>query len=1106
MENLIFKLRKNKIGIHLDNGALRLDIPKNLHAREEILAEIKNNKAELIKFIENTQSLKATHKVIEQAPEKAYYPLSSAQKRMYFLYEFDKLSLNYNMPLMINIEGGLDLNLLSSVFNQLVVRHESLRTVFGIVDEEPVQKILQDQYLDIEVFKISESEISKTIDCFVQPFDLHEGPLIRVGVIELTTQKHILMLDMHHIITDGVSESILMKEFMALYHGESLLPLTLQYKDYSEWQQSDVRKQEISSQRDFWLAQFDEELDPIDLPTDFKRPRVKSQKGDTISFTINKEEAQKLKAINDDLGSTSFMMFLSLYYILLYKLTGQEDLVIGTPVAGREHEDLNSMIGMFVNTLPLRNRLDGDTTFRAFLSEIKTKTLSCIHNQSYQYESLIDDLKIERDTSRNPLFDVSFSYQNFIEGGMDIPGLKLSMQENDINISKFDMNLLASEVNEEFSLSITYSTSLFSSDSISNFVRYYKRIVASVISDVDIKLSSIDILSQEEKSKLVNDFNDTAQFYPNDSNIVSVFSSQVSRFPDRLALLLGSESLSYASLDSRSNQVAHGLVSRGVKKGDIVGLMLDRSIDMIVGMLGILKSGGVYLPLDSHQPKSRVLHSLEDSGSLVLLSNSKGALDYSSDLEVLDIGKVGSFSESALDLDIFSDDSAYVIYTSGSTGRPKGVQVGHQSVINLVWSQQGIYDFKDEDRVLQVSEIVFDASVEQIWTALLSGVSLVLIDKSTLLDSHRFNEYLDNHKVSHLLCTPTFIENIGLGIHSELRTIVLGGEVCKPHLAENLLAHYKLYNAYGPTEATVISTIYEVTRDSLTNSSIPIGRPIANTQAYILGNHKELLPIGVTGELYVGGDSLAQGYLHNDVLTKERFVDNPYHSGELMYRTGDLARWLADGTIEYLGRIDEQIKIRGFRIELGEIESHLRSYEGIDEVVLDVKDNDGDGYLVGYYTSLNAIDKGVLKQYLSDKLPEYMIPNYYVHLSEIPSNSSGKVDKKRLPVPELDYEEDYVGPSNDIEREITRIWSEVLSIEEQFISVDKSFFELGGHSLRAIVLVNKIAKEFNVQFPLEKIFENPTIKEQAGFIDINEWLSKDKTTDLEREMINEIII
>ncbi|MEW7293183.1 condensation domain-containing protein, partial [Aquimarina sp. 2304DJ70-9] len=561
MENLILKLRKNKIGIHLDQGALRLDIPKHLDATE-ILEEIKKNKNELIKFIENTQSFNSTYKVIEKAPEKEYYTLSSAQKRMYFLYEYNKTSLNYNTPQLVCLNGELDIDLLKEVFNTLVMRHESLRTIFKIVNEEPVQKIVSNLEIDIEVFKITESEESQVIQNFVRPFDLNNGPLIRVGVIHLTERKHILMVDMHHIITDGVSDSILVKEFMALYKGETLSPLSLQYRDYAEWQQKNNQQLEISEQKNFWLDMFKEETQPINLPTDFKRPQVKGHNGATASFSIENEQARKLKSINEDLGSTGFMMFLSVYYILLYKLTNQEDIVIGTPVAGREHEDLNDMIGMFVNTLPLRNQLKGNDTFRAFLLDIKANTLACIRNQSYQYEALIDELKVERDTSRNPLFDILFSYQNFIEEELDIPGLKLSAYQKEDMISKFDMSLTTTEKKDQFTFKISYSVDLFTEQTIHRFITYYKRIVTAVIENPDTKLSEIDILSDKEKSQLLEGFNATDVEFTKCNSVLELFESQVSKTPDALAIVNKDTTLTYQELNDQVDQMSAYLLTK----------------------------------------------------------------------------------------------------------------------------------------------------------------------------------------------------------------------------------------------------------------------------------------------------------------------------------------------------------------------------------------------------------------------------------------------------------------------------------------------------------------------------------------------------------------
>ncbi|WP_344779228.1 condensation domain-containing protein, partial [Aquimarina mytili] len=522
MENLLLKLRKNKIGIQLVNGSLKLDIPKYLDA-QEIVEEIKNNKTELIKFIQSTQSFKTNYKVIEKAPEKEYYTLSSAQKRMYFLYEYNKTSVNYNTPQVVCLDGDLNADLVKEVFNKLINRHESLRTIFKVIDEKPVQKILETQEIDIEFFNSLPSEVPNIVQKFIRPFDLNNGPLIRIGVIQLEQEKHVLILDMHHIITDGVSDSILVKEFMALYTGETLAPLSLQYKDYAEWQQQNSRQSEISEQKEFWLNLYKDEVQPINLPTDFRRPNIKGHQGGTASFGIDEKQAKKLKSISEESGSTDFMTLLSGYYILLYKLTNQEDIVIGTPVAGREHEDLSGMIGMFVNTLPLRNRIKKDATFKEFLAQVKTNTLACIHNQSYQYESLIEELKVERDTSRNPLFDVMFSYQNFIEEEVDIPGLKLSAYEKEDKVSKFDLSLVATEKNDQFTCKLAYSVDLFTEETIHRFITYYKRIVATIIENPDIRLSEIDILSEEERFRLTEGFNATGVTFPEYDSVLDIF-------------------------------------------------------------------------------------------------------------------------------------------------------------------------------------------------------------------------------------------------------------------------------------------------------------------------------------------------------------------------------------------------------------------------------------------------------------------------------------------------------------------------------------------------------------------------------------------------------
>ncbi|MDW3194572.1 MAG: amino acid adenylation domain-containing protein [Cytophagales bacterium] len=1082
--NIIVSVKENQLEVEASEGDLT----------ESIIDELKAKKPSIIQFF---NSLGAVYQPIKPVVKREYYPLSSAQHRMYFLYQFEPHALTYNMPQIVRLDGELDKDRLEYAFRKLVDRHESLRTSFKLIDDEPVQEIKEQVDFQLEYYQSNEEEVQQVINKFIRPFDLAKAPLIRVGLIteikssEQGSTAHILMVDMNHIVIDGVSQGILINDFMSLYYNEELPPLHLQYKDYAVWQQRAEQQAALSQQKAYWLEEYADLPPVLELPYDHKRPMVKNSQGSNLSFSVPVEQTAQLKSIAESEGATLFMVMLSVYSILLSKLSNREDLVIGTPTAGRQHADVENMIGMFVNTLAMRSYPKGTLSFREFLSAIQSMTLASFDHQGYQYEELIDALKIERDTSRNPLFDVMFAYQNFEESSLQMPGLKLSSLNNGQSVSKFDLTLTVSESVEQLFLEFEYSNELFERETIERFVTYFNNVVTTIISNPEIRLSHIEVISASEKYQLLHKFNDTKADYPREETLASLFDRQVRATPDNLALIHNQIEISYRELDEKSNRLAYLLKSKGVGEGSVIGLMLDRSVGMIIGLLGILKAGGTYLPLDTSQPEKRNTDILQQSDATLLLTSTHDRFAYESYIDVVTLDEPNIYPGDERDLKISSFSSsgiAYIIYTSGSTGKPKGVMVSHRSVINLVHSQKETFGISDDERILQFSNIVFDASMEQIWLALLSGSTLVLASREVILNHENFNDYISDFNITHLDVTPSFLENLDSDFHPTLRRIVIGGERCKVQIADELWKKYKVYNAYGPSEATVTSIEYLIDRPL--NERIPIGRPINNTVVYVLDVHQQLLPKGVGGELYIGGDCLAAGYLNDKELTREKFVANPFRPGERMYRTGDLARWLPDGNIEFLGRIDDQVKIRGFRIELGETEHHLTSHDQVNKAIVLAKEKDGENFLVAYYVAEEALETMGLRDYLSGNLPDYMVPAYYVHLDKVPLNANGKVDKKALPDAEIGSTYSYVAPSNATEEQLVGIWGEVLKLDKEVIGVTRSFFELGGHSLKATLLVNKIFKEMNVEVPLREVFRESTVHKMAEYIENEMWIRK----------------
>jgi amino acid adenylation domain-containing protein len=1089
MEALLLKLAKHNIDVKVEKGNLKLNIPNGFDAHD-ILGEIKFRKEELIAFITERVQLKNNYRLIEKAPVKEYYPLSSAQKRLYFLREFDPMSLAYNMPQALKLNGVVDKERLTLAFKKLIQRHESLRTYFEVINEEPVQKIAEQVDFEIDYMECNREEADEIIKNFVRLFDLKKPPLLRLSLIKVAPEEFFLMFDLHHIITDGVSEPLLVKDFMAFYNNETLPELRLQYKDYVEWHLGEVQQQHILKQREFWLNEFKDQITILELPIDYERPSVKGHDGSFVSFYVSPDETNKLKSVAENEGSTMFMMLLSIFNVFLSKITNQDDIIIGTPTAGRQHADLENIIGMFVNTLAIRNNPKGNSSFREFLSVVKSKTLSCFENQAYQLETLIDELKIERDTSRTPLFEVMFSYENFEPSVLEIPGLTYSAHSIGHSVAKFDLTLLVHEYEGRLFLNFGYATDVFKRETIEKFALYFKRLVSSIISDTNKKIADLEMLPIDEKKRLLYEFNANQLPYPKNKTIVDLFEDQVLKTPDNLALLFGKKELTYSGLNEQVNQLAHHLIAKGVKAQAVVALKMERSLEMIIGLLAILKTGAAYLPIDPSLPGQRILQMLRDSKAVYLLTEESEQNNYNQYVDVINVHhpEVERCNRNNLQVTINPADVAYVIYTSGSTGKPKGVMVMHGSVINLIVSQTELFKITPEERILQFSTIGFDASVEQLWLALLTGAALVLVDKDVITDQGMFNAFLSENHISHLHATPSFLENITLEKQDELKRVISGGEECKVPLAKRLCKDYIFYNEYGPTETTVTATVKQVTEADTTAIKIPIGKPIHNTQAYVLGKHKELVPEGTRGELYIGGAGLAKGYLYDEILTQEKFVNNPFINGEKIYHTGDIARWMPDGTLEFLGRIDNQVKLRGFRIELGEIENQLAKYEPVKEAVVVLREQEQQ--LVAYYVSEKEISTTDLKDFLYGELPEYMVPTYFVHLEALPLTASGKLDRKALPVPQLSMELEYVAPTNEIEEKLAEIWAEVLKLEKGMIGTNRNFFELGGHSLRAMVLANKIFKELNVSIPLKEIFEKPTIKLQGDVIKINQWLNK----------------
>jgi len=1084
---------------------------------------------ELAHYIENASIGGGGYSSIEKVEEKEYYALSPAQKRIYILCQMAPESTAYNISGVLELHGIVDKELFEVNFKKLIDRHESFRTGFHMIAGEPVQGIHKDVEFEIEYKDLATDEHGQTrtfLINFIHPFDLSRAPLLRIGLLKTGEAKHILVVDMSHIISDGISLGLLIKDFAALFAHEKLPGLKLRYKDYSVWQNRLLQLGEWREQEGYWKKLFEEEIPALSLPVDFQRPLIQAFEGGAVGFETGAGETTALKRIASERGMTPYMMILSLYYVFLSKVSGQEDIVVGAPVAGRTHAELECIIGMFVNTLALRNSPTAGKTFDEFLAEIKQRTLDAFGNQDYPFDALVERLGAAGDLSRNPLFDVMFVMQNMEIPEIRVPGLIFAPYPTENRVSQFDLTLSAVEEGDKIHFSFKYCSKLFKEETIRRFTGYFKKIISAVLESPRTRIAEIEIISDEEKKHILYDFNDTSYPYPGDKTIHRVFEEQVERTPDHVGLVgdvghvrpVGPVGLTYRQLSEQSDRMAGLLIEKCVLADNIIGIMMERSIDMIIGIFGILKSGGAYLPIAPDYPQERIDYMLKDSGAKLLAVANE-----------LEGKKVRRWEGEKVFLESILYDSnhlkgrprrglhhsnlAYVIYTSGSTGKPKGVAVENHSVINRLNWMQRAYPIGEKDRILQKTPVVFDVSVWELFWWSFYGAQLYLLKPGEEKDAGAISEAINNNRITTLHFVPSmlavfldYLETDGdTGKSKSLRRVFSSGEALTSPQVENfnrLLNRNngtRLINLYGPTEATVDVSYFNCPAGEIPGN-IPIGKPIDNIQLYIVDKDMHLQPVGIPGELCIGGAGLAGGYLNRPELTAEKFIKyRSYKSYKtyIFYKTGDLARWLADGNIEFLGRIDFQVKVRGYRIEPGEIENFLRRCDGIKEAIVSAReDKNGENYLCAYIVPVDnngaPPDIDGIRDYLSRVLPAYMIPAYIVKIEKAPLTPNGKLDRRALPLPEPASTGGgiYTAPRTPVEEELAAIWTEILggdALPESplptSIGIDDNFFHLGGHSINAAALAGRIHKKFQAKMTLAEIFQRPTIRQLAQYIE-----------------------
>ncbi|MBZ5721324.1 MAG: amino acid adenylation domain-containing protein, partial [Acidobacteriia bacterium] len=1039
-------------------------------------------------------------------------PLSFAQQRLWFLDQLEPGNPLYNIPQMIRMRGALHVEALEKSLNQIVRRHEALRTTFVTVANQAVQVIAAELSLPLPITDLSnlskserEAETERRAKAeALRPFDLAKGPMLRAQLLRLGAEEHVLLLTMHHVASDRWSMGLVSEELAALYTAfvqgrPSPLPeLPVQYADYAAWQREWLTGEALESQITYWKQQLAGAPPVLELPTDRPRPAIQTYRGSTEKLMLPAELVEQLRALSQSEGVTLFMTLLAAFQTLLSRYSGQEDIVVGSPIANRKYAEIEPLIGFFVNTLAFRTDLSGDPSFRDLLVRVKEVSLGNYAHQDIPFEKLVEELQPARSLSHNPIFQVLFALQNAPMQALELPGLRLERLPVYTDTSMFDLSCYAIEVPEGLLLRAEYNTDLFDACTITRALNHFQVLLESIAARPGCRITELPLLTESERQQVVFEFNKTSANFPKDFCIHHFVEAQVERAPDAVALVCGNQRITYRDLNRRANQLAHFLAKRGVGPEVLVGICAARSPEMLVGILAIMKAGGAYVPLDPAYPKDRLACILEDAKAHVLLTQEALRSDlppFGGLVVCLDTEwpAIAGEPETNFASPVKPENLGYVLFTSGSTGRPKGVALEHRSAATFIHWAKTVFTPEELRGVLFATSVCFDLSVFEMFVPLSVGGKIIVAENALYLPSLPAKD-----EVTLINTVPSAIAELVRmnGVPSSVQTVNLAGEALPDVLVEKIYAGttvQRVYNLYGPTEDTTYSTYTLVPR----GTAVTVGRPIANSQAYILDPHLNPLPVGVPGELYLAGEGLARGYFGHPELTAERFVRNPFsgQSSSRMYRTGDLCRWLPDGNIDYLGRIDNQVKLRGFRIELGEIESVLDQHPGVRQsVVVAREDEPGLKRLVAYVLPDLQPPPSVedLRSHIKKSLPEFMIPAAFVSMDAFPLTPNGKVNRRALPAPEYDRPElQYVAPRNSTEEQIAGIWSEVLRVPQ--IGIRDDFFALGGHSLLATQVVSRLRQAFAAELPLRAVFEAPTVEGLAVRVEATQRVPESET-------------
>jgi amino acid adenylation domain-containing protein len=1093
----------------------------NINMKSETVQSLNDlsssERAALVMRLKKKPAELTLEQTIQRRKDSGPVPLSFAQQRLWFLEQMGYS--NYFVSGTSRLTGLLDVKALERSLNEIVQRHEALRTTFTTIDGQPMQIIAPRLPLTLSMLDLSQlssderaAEARRLRSEALRPFNLERGPLLRASLLRLAEDEHLLLLTMHHIVSDGWSLGVLFRELGTLYEGfvegetPSLPELPIQYADFAVWQRRWLSGEILERQLAYWKEQLSDAPPVLALPTDLPRPAVPTIEGSFLICEISKELTEALKNLSRQEGVSLYMTLLAAFKILLARYTGQDEVVVGTPIANRNWIEIENLIGFFVNTLVLRTDLSGNPPFKELLKRIREVTLGAFAHQDMPFEKLVEELQPERDITRTPFFQVMFSLQN-----APLPPLKLSqvtmtlLEDEIITTSQFDLTFDSNEQsNGTMECLLEYSTDIFERATVQRMLTHYTNLLENIVANPQQRIRELPLLTDGERRQILVEWNATARDYAHDRCIHQLFEAQAECTPEAIAVVFGEERVTYAELNRRANQLGHYLKQLGVRPETRVGILLERSVEIPVALLAVLKAGGAYVAFDPSYPPERLLYMFEDSDVSVLLTQERvvaGQPEHHARIVCLETERSSIVEHEAQNVqsDINASNLAYLVYTSGSTGRPKGILIEHRSVVNASYAFIRNHRMTERDRLLQFASLSFDVAAEEFFATWLSGGCVVMRPEQVISSYVDFMTLIEHESVSVVNLPASFwlewftaLADQGGHIPKSLRRVIVGNEKT---LEETLAKWQRLIgpsvewrNAYGPSETTITASNYEPSSTGATpeeKSTVPIGRPVMNVQMYVLDSALQIVPTGVAGELYIGGDGVARGYHKQPTQTAERFLPNPYgrKRGERLYRTGDAARNRADGNIEFLGRVDEQVKIRGFRIELGEIEAVLARHASVRESVVIARDDERSGQrLIAYVVSNNSdIRSDELREFLKQRLTEYMIPSSFVMMEALPRTPNGKVDRRALPnADSTEANEAYIAPRSATERTIANIWQEVLKVEK--VGINDNFFGLGGHSLLLVHAQSKVSDALRVKVSMIEMFKYPTISALAAHL------------------------